>query len=142
MSISEEGEGSRNIKKIIPIEIESQTESEDEEDDDIIYIPQQEKTIKGKGKGKQTVETEKEDEKIEQFELSIFSDNEDAGDQIDSENEQSDEQSKVQQKKEKEKRKTVTIREFVVYRFMIRDSNRTKSILHHAGRLFQQYIVD
>ena len=25
---------------------------------------------------------------------------------------------------------------------MIRNSNRTKSILHRAGRLFQQYIVD
>ncbi|CAG8664175.1 7737_t:CDS:2, partial [Ambispora leptoticha] len=49
--------------------------------------------------------------------------------------------SKLQQKK-KGKRKTVTIREFVVYRFMIRDSNRTKSTLHYAGRLFQQYIVD
>src|SRR6185436_16241297 len=53
MSISEEGEGSKSIKKVIPIEVESQTESEDEEDDDIIYIPQQEKTIKGKGKEKQ-----------------------------------------------------------------------------------------
>ena len=30
----------------------------------------------------------------------------------------------------------------MVYRFMIRDSNRTKSTLHRAGRLFQQYIVD
>ena len=47
--------------------------------------------------------------------------------------------SKIQQK---QKPKRVTIREFAVYRFMIRDSNKSKSILHLAGRLFQQYIVD
>jgi len=47
--------------------------------------------------------------------------------------------SKIQQK---DKIKRVSIREFVVYRFMIRDSNKSKSILHLAGRLFQQYIVD
>jgi len=40
------------------------------------------------------------------------------------------------------KRKRVTIREFVVYRLQIRDSNKTRSILHLSGRLFQQYLVD
>ncbi|PKK65714.1 hypothetical protein RhiirC2_808469 [Rhizophagus irregularis] len=40
------------------------------------------------------------------------------------------------------KQKQVTIREFVVYRIQVRDSNRSKSILHLSGRLFQQYLVD
>jgi len=40
------------------------------------------------------------------------------------------------------KRKRVTIREFIVYRLQIRDSNKTRSILHLSGRLFQQYLVD
>ena len=40
------------------------------------------------------------------------------------------------------KRKCVTIREFVVYQIQIRNSNKTKSILHLLGRLFQQYLVD
>jgi hypothetical protein len=43
---------------------------------------------------------------------------------------------------ETKKRKRVTIREFAVYRIQIRDSNRTRSILHLSGRLFQQYLVD
>src|SRR6266498_2337750 len=40
------------------------------------------------------------------------------------------------------KRKCVTIREFVVYQIQIRNSNKTKSILHLSERLFQQYLVD
>ncbi|PKY53250.1 hypothetical protein RhiirA4_471357 [Rhizophagus irregularis] len=38
--------------------------------------------------------------------------------------------------------KKVTLKEFVVYRIQIRDSNKTTSILHLSGRLFQQYLVD
>src|SRR6266540_4147235 len=40
------------------------------------------------------------------------------------------------------KRKYVTIKKFVVYQIQIRNSNKTKSILHLSGRLFQQYLVD
>ena len=40
------------------------------------------------------------------------------------------------------KRRRVTIREFAVYRLQVRDSNKTTSILHLSGRLFQQYLVD
>ena len=43
-------------------------------------------------------------------------------------------ESLVIQKEDKQKR--VTIREFVVYKFMLKDTNRTKSILHLSGRLF------
>lgn len=38
--------------------------------------------------------------------------------------------------------KKVTLKEFVVYRIQIRDSNKTTSILHLSERLFQQYLVD
>ena len=66
-------------------------------------------------------------------------DGDDAGDNT---GEDSERPSKIQQKKQKGPRKTVSIREFAAYRFMYRDSNRKKSTLHLAGRLFQQYIVD
>ncbi|CAG8504177.1 9219_t:CDS:2 [Diversispora eburnea] len=72
-----------------------------------------------------------------------FDDEEDNSDKDGNENEDNsgkdDDENVAQQKG---KRKKVTIREFVIYRFMIWNSNRTKSILYPAGRLFQQYIVD
>ena len=124
-----------------------------------------------KGKGKEIVEPEyeiyKESEEYEEEEVELpicserelsigfeeqfnfdhngnYSDDnsDNDGDNDGDDGEGSKKSSKVQQEKQKGKRKTVSIREFAAYRFMFRDSNRAKSTLHLAGRLFQQYIVD
>jgi len=80
------------------------------------------KKDKGKGKAKEVVESDNE------FELA--SGNEDLP----------EDSPKIQPKTKKRKR--VTIREFAVYMIQIRDSNKTSSIIHLSGRLFQQYLVD
>src|ERR1041385_6197628 len=80
------------------------------------------KKDKGKGKAKEVVESDNE------FELA--SGNEDLP----------EDSPKIQPKSKKRKR--VTIREFAVYMIQVRDSNKTSSIIHLSGRLFQQYLVD
>ena len=50
--------------------------------------------------------------------------------------EHSDEDLELLVIQKEDKHKKVTIREFVVYRFMLKDTNRTKSILYLLGRLF------
>lgn len=54
----------------------------------------------------------------------------------------SDDEQEIGDEQAEIKRKQVTIKEFIVYRIQIRDSNRSKNILHLSGRLFQQYLVD
>ena len=73
-------------------------------------------TAKSKGKQKQ-VESDEENDESE-----VVSEDED----LDS----------LEIQQEVNKRKRVTIREFVVYRLQIRDSNKIKSILHFSERLF------
>ncbi len=119
-------------------EFESESEMEIEEEGDRhtgatqdienLMIESNEPRFKrDKGKGK-AIEIESDNESDNESEnvSETVSDNE--------------ELSKVQ--KLTKKRKRVTIREFVIYRIQIRDSNKTKSILHLSGRLFQQYLVD
>src|SRR6266542_5007993 len=67
-------------------------------------------------------------------------DNDDDDNDDDNNNDDNSELLEFQQIIKKHKR--VTIREFVVYQIQIRNSNKTKSILHLSGRLFQQYLVD
>ena len=113
-------ESSSSSKKRKEKEIITEEISDDNNDNN---ISKKRKLDKGKGKAKE-IESDNDDE---EFEL---------------ENQPDDEGSELFRIQKLGKRKRVSIREFVVYRFIIRNSNRTKSILHLSGRLFQQYIVD
>ena len=81
---------------------------------------------KGKGKAVETDPLEHETGVESEHEAEVES------------NDDNESTSEIQTKKHKR----ITIREFVVYRIQIRDSNRTTSTLHLSGRLFQQYLVD
>src|ERR1043165_7632366 len=78
-----------------------------------------------KGKGK-AIETEPEPEK-------------DDDDEPESDKDDGDD---AEDKQTSKKRKWITIKEFAVYRFQVRNSIKTTSTLHLSGRLFQQYLVD
>jgi len=79
---------------------------------------------KDKGKGK-----EKEIELVE-------FDNNDEGSEPESVIYGDEDSESLENQQEISTRKRVSIREFVVYRIQIRNSNKTKSILHLSGRLF------
>ncbi|CAB4477605.1 unnamed protein product [Rhizophagus irregularis] len=92
--------------------------------EDLLIEPEISRRNKGKGRAIEIESNEFNDEQEEEEET------------------KSDDEQEIRNEQAEIKRKRVTIREFVVYRIQVRDSNRSKSILHLSGRLFQQYLVD
>ena len=80
------------------------------------------------------IESKKSKGKYKAIEIE-FNDNDDNDNDDDNNNNDDSESLEFQQTIKKRKR--VTIREFVVYQIQIRNSNKTKSILHLSRRLFQ-----
>ena len=102
---------------------------------------------KEKSKKRKIKDINRKSKAIEETEetIEVESDNEDKSDDDDNDdgdNDGDDNLKSSQSQKKKKKPRRVTIREFAAYRIQFRVTNKERSTLHLAGRLFQQYLVD